>query len=722
MIVRRLRVRRFRKLRDQELRCGPGLNVIRGPNDAGKSTLHLAFGAAFYRVRAADALFSPWGEDRPGELEVDFEADGETYRLRKDFAARRATLSSPSTSIDTPEGVERRSGELLGLPTLGQFRATLHVGQWELAALEKDQQREIGTRLSQIMTGGDSDAARVLKDLDDRIKTLERGLDRPVKSPGPIKAGQDQVTRLSDTQQRLAAEVAEIERVAADRDRLAATCADLEKGVTDDEALLEANRRLAALDRQVDEGRRRAMELQAILTEVDAALRESEAVEAVAAPDPERVQAVRRAEVLVEERRKALAEAQAAAANVSGAAAAPAPYTAANRIGLILAFGAAAAGLAWLAAGHLVSGALLAILAAAAGAWLYGRHRRAAARTAEVVRAAIRAADAAAAVDARAQDLAAADTGLRDGLVSLGVTSTADALALVARSEERRRAHDAARHRLAGLLRGRTREALAEESRAALVDLGAAQAQRDDPALAAKRLDPAAFQRRENDARRRRAELDETKGRLRKLEGRLDARSPYEQLGYAEQDLAEAQSRLERATRHARVLRLARDVLAEAHRETIVPGRALLERHASEYVRALSDGAYQRIAVDADTLAPRVWIGPPREWADVDRREIGTGGVAQCYLALRLALVDVLCGGRRPPLFLDDPLLAYDDGREAAAMALLRRLAADRQIFLFTCRTVYDAYADHLVVLGGGPPAPDSIPQDEPVSSPTPGS
>jgi len=60
----------------------------------------------------------------------------------------------------------------------------------------------------------DSDAARVLKDLDDRIKTLERGLDRPVKTPGPIKSGQDQVTRLSETQQRLAAEVAEIERVA----------------------------------------------------------------------------------------------------------------------------------------------------------------------------------------------------------------------------------------------------------------------------------------------------------------------------------------------------------------------------------------------------------------------------------------------------------------------------------------------------------------------------
>ena len=716
MIVRRFRVSRFRKLRDQELICGPGLNVIRGPNDAGKSTLHLAFGAAFYRVRAADALFSPWGEDRPGELEVEFEADGEIYRLRKDFAARRATLLSSSTSIDTPEGAERRCGELLGLPTLGQFRATLHVGQWELAALEKDQQREIGTRLSQIMTGGDSDAARVLKDLDDRIKTLERGLDRPVKSPGAIKSGQDQVTRLTETQQRLSAEVAEIERVAAERDRLAAACADLERHVADDEELLEANRRLRALDRQFDEGHRRAMELSAILTEVEAALREGGAMEATPAPDADRVQAVRRADVLVEERKKALADAQAAAAKVVHGAGASGTHAAGTRIGLILALGvvaaalAAAAGRIWISVGHRVPGVLLAVLAAAAGAGLYRAHRRAAARDDAVERAAIRAADAAAVVDARSLDLAAAETALREELVVLGVASTAEALALLARSEESRRAHDAARHRLAGLLRGRTREALAEESRAALVDLGVLQTQRDDPALAAKRLDPAAFQRRESEARRRRAELEEMKGRLRKLEGRLDARSPYEQLAYAEQDLAEAQSRLDRARRHAQVLRLARDVLAEAHRETIVPGRALLEQYASEYVRALSDGAYQRISVDADTLAPRVWIGPPHDWADVDRREIGTGGVAQCYLALRLALVDVLCGGRRPPLFLDDPLLAYDDGRGAAAMALLRRLAADRQIFLFTCRTVYDGYADHVVVLGERTPSPAQVP------------
>jgi uncharacterized protein YhaN len=155
-------------------------------------------------------------------------------------------------------------------------------------------------------------------------------------------------------------------------------------------------------------------------------------------------------------------------------------------------------------------------------------------------------------------------------------------------------------------------------------------------------------------------------------------------------------------------------VLDRAHRATIVPGRARLEELASGYLRRLSNGAYDRIAVDEQTLAPRVWVGAPKEWAEVSAREIGSGGVDQCYLALRLGLADVLADGRRPPLFLDDPFLAYDDDRQASAMTFLRGLARDRQIFLFTCRTMYDGYADHVVVLGERAPLP------APARSPSP--
>src|SRR5690242_17759750 len=97
MIVRRIRVRRFRGLDDLELTFRPGLNVIRGRNDAGKSTLHLAFSAALFPVRPSEAKsYGPWtGQEGPaGEVVLEFEAAGHPYALRKDFASHKAALRS----------------------------------------------------------------------------------------------------------------------------------------------------------------------------------------------------------------------------------------------------------------------------------------------------------------------------------------------------------------------------------------------------------------------------------------------------------------------------------------------------------------------------------------------------------------------------------------------------------------------------------------------------
>ncbi|MGE4548036.1 MAG: ATP-binding protein [Intestinibacillus sp.] len=44
--------------------------------------------------------------------------------------------------------------------------------------------------------------------------------------------------------------------------------------------------------------------------------------------------------------------------------------------------------------------------------------------------------------------------------------------------------------------------------------------------------------------------------------------------------------------------------------------------------------------------------------------------------------------GEPAPLILDDPFVTFDDRRAARAMELLRRLAAERQIIVLTCRAV----------------------------------
>jgi len=663
VIIRSVRIRRFKKLVDQVLECRPGLNVLHGRNDAGKSTLHLAFSAVLYPVRPSEVkTYEPWGEGDPGEITLEFEAEGRAYRLHKDLRSRKALLEGGEVPIEDPRRIESRIGELLGLQSLSLFRATAHISQWDLAGVQKEQQ-EIGTRLARIVTGGDADAARVLTLLEDKVRRLEVGLQRPSKTPGPLRRDQDRLQSLAADQQRLAQEVDGVERAAAERDRLAVLIRDLRAQVADDDALLDANRRRLDLDAQMARAGARAAELQALLERTTRAARDMEAADrdAAVAPGLE----------------PSLDDHRTSPESVAGGARPcdPAPGPRWSRggpagLGIAAVLAGVVAAAALLATGRSiwdVAGVVLFLLlvVAAAASWMR-------AKDAETIRR---------------------EAASREALQQ----------SLTLRAEERRRSvrdRQVAAHRLFDdLLGGRPVEEIAAEHQQVLLDLGTIKAQRDDPDLALKQLDPAAFQRRETEAAARKRRLAETEAAFLRLEGRLGTRLPHEDLARVEEDIAETRDRLGRYQRLAEVLRLTRAVLFEAHRSTIVPGKALLEERAGHYLRALSAGAYDRVVVDEHTLAPRVWVGPPKEWADVAIHEVGSGAVDQCYLALRLALLDVLCDDRRPPLFLDDPFLAYDEHRMVAALRLLRELGRDRQIFLLTCRADYHRYADHLIVL-----------------------
>lgn len=77
-------------------------------------------------------------------------------------------------------------------------------------------------------------------------------------------------------------------------------------------------------------------------------------------------------------------------------------------------------------------------------------------------------------------------------------------------------------------------------------------------------------------------------------------------------------------------------------------------------------------AATADDLSPHSALSLSRGTAD------------QLYLSLRLAVCR-LCLPEKPPIVLDDALAAFDDQRLGYALDLLRELAEDQQLLLFTC-------------------------------------
>jgi AAA domain len=717
MIIHRVRVRRFRKLRDRDLVCGPGLNVVYGTNDAGKSTLHLAFAAALYPVSPTEVLtFAPWGEEQAGAIAIEFEADERRFVLHKDFRSRRVVLEGNGTRIEDAREVARDISAMLGLEGGKLFRATAHIRQWELDAVEHEG-REIGARLAQIVTGGDANAVKILSRLDERIKKLEVGLSRPASAPGPLKRDQDHVAALSAEEQRLAREIEEIERAAAERDRLVAQIAELEGRVADDAALLDANRELVRLEERAAVFRRRAAELGSLVERIEQATRdlaEAERDEALqsAGPDPGALRRLQEAEMkarlLDEDLRRLVAQpGPGGPSSRRGEEATPAArpsWAAAAAAGALL---TGAAATAFFLTGHRAAGVLVLAVTVLLGAGAIVRSARAgrAARDA-ATRAVEREAerrqrehDAAQRLDEARRLAEEASQELHGLLEALGVRSVQEAIDRAARHRDARARQMNAALVLQGLLGDRPADEIARDRRDVLLEMESTDARRREPDLALRRLDPDTFQRRLVEADQRRRQLDAARATLQRLEGRLSGRSHEEDRARVVEELAAVSARLARMKRYAQVLRLTREVLLDAHRRTIVPGRALLEERAGRYLRDLTDGAYERVSVDPHTLVPRVWVGAPKDWTAVPAGELGSAAVDACYLALRLALVDVLCGDCRPPLFLDDPFLAYDAVRLDAASAFLKTLARDREIFLFTCRQDFHPYADHLIVL-----------------------
>src|SRR5690606_10645816 len=110
MKIHRIALQEFRKFRDPVVLDGlaDGLNIIAGPNEAGKSTLAAAMRAAFrerYKTTEVGDL-APCGTSgaRPSVARA-LVQDGHEYLLRKSF------LQRARCELLTDDGVERHEGE-----------------------------------------------------------------------------------------------------------------------------------------------------------------------------------------------------------------------------------------------------------------------------------------------------------------------------------------------------------------------------------------------------------------------------------------------------------------------------------------------------------------------------------------------------------------------------------------------------------------------------------
>jgi DNA repair exonuclease SbcCD ATPase subunit len=709
MRITRLRLQDVQRHADLELRPAPGLTVIRGPNESGKSTVQRALELALFR-RCTSAgrdiegmlRWSADGEACP-TVEMDFEVDGRPGTLVKRFAGQRGTvrLELDGEVLDDPAAVDRRLAELTGLPSEKFFRSTASVHHQELDDLARDESA-LRDRLQQSMTGADRGTSRARRRLEEAIRRYQS---EGPKNPGLLKRLREEIARLETAVRAGEAALARLEQDRAGLVRGRQRRAAADQRLAEERAGLELSERAATLLTERDaattryERLRRAAELDEQIKQRDAE-HPSRTGLGVLRPATERLRAL---DPRISELRAELVEEESVGYSISEL---PRPWAPFAVAGIALVFAALfVAGVA-IPIGQAAAPIMLGLVAAAVVAILIAFRRRR--RGQEITRRTqLHAEQITRRLRGRsevAEELATAERERSETLRRLGVADTPAAEVLLAAETE----HVAAIDRLRAEFRGLFGEEAPAGEIAPLRDQAAAEADQKRHALSglgALGVDPAAsVQRFRASVAAAQAELQAAVAEEAGSAARVEA-NPVDAEAVARdvEGLAELRDRSLAAERRLRIYQTTLQTLELAEQATMKKVARYLEDTMAADVARVTGGRYDQVRVDEGTLTFSAWSKERGDWVDV--RELSQGTLDQFYLAARLGLVRQVTQERRPPLVFDDPFLTFDDGRAAAAVVLLRRIAADHQVLYLTTSDRYDAVADAVIELPTPAPA-----------------
>lgn len=711
MRVRRLSLRDFRRYRTLDIDLAPGLTVIRGPNEAGKTTVQRALELALTRRATSTAAeletLRPWGapSEARSVITVEFDQDDDDGRrsgtLEKTFAGPRGTvrLDYDGQAISDPTLADQVMAELTGIPTEGFFRSTASVHHFELSDLSRDE-GALRDRLQASISGADRGTSRARKKLERALHDLNT---RGERNPGRLKTAEHAVAQAKAALDQGELALGQLER---DRDALSAARdrrSDAEVALAERRSLLDKARQAERIGAERDvaseryERYRQAVE---VATEVDAL--------AGSHPSPNPLPALRIAVDRVRALDGRMRELQAL---LSGEVdvqfeVQPEPtWQPLSRwsmalvvIGLVVVGGTLGLKLAGIAdPGPLVQalgalGTLVGFILAAVAFWL---------RRSVKLETQMRDVEIDRRLRGRSEmeaELRLAEANVLGQLGAFGLTDLAAMEGLLAAEA----AHVAQIDRLTAQLDGLVGKEPATNL-ANIRDTAALEISQKSSALEALgpiAKEPRARERLEVEVRDQEGALERARDDEANARARVEA-NPVD----AERVVAQAerfagwQEQLAALQRRQRVFDVTLQAIQRAEVATMKTATRYLEEHMVRDLATVTGGRYRRVRVDDRSLDIEVHAPEKGEWVHVSSLSQGT--VDLVYLVARLGLVRLVTGDRRPPLVFDDPFVTLDDARAARALDLLKTVASDFQVIYLTTSSRYDKAADEVVELTG---------------------
>ncbi len=671
-----------------ELELHSGLNVIEAPNESGKSTWAAFLRAMLYGVSTSDRVrngvlpdrmrYQPWsGAPMAGQAELIWHDRDITLRRvspggGKPMGTAEAVYSGTEERV--PELRAGVPGEvMLGVPE-AVFRRSAFISGSDMAL---DANSELEKKITRLVTSGEERSSYT--EADERLRRWQRK--RRWRTSGSLPEAEG---RRKEVQGKLLRIESENKRLSELRE---------EKGkLTEQRALLENELALHRRDERRAEARRReeaiaeAAEAEKSAEEARAKLAELESrTENLSG---EKIQDLRAAAVRLEEAAHDRDLAKAAYEEAKKVLEAlPKPEKQPNPkkgavivlfiLGVLALLAGAAAGLGLysLPVGY-VYGIILLALALLFIACLCSFSGRKAAREKEAALAHER--------ELKEQALQAAEKQLgdcqketdecaqarRDALAALGEAPEAEP------EEAARRAEELLRELRDAAIRSENADALAK--RLYVEPAPPPEPIPEDELIGEPKIKKDAA---EDYLRRTTDKLREISRDLDRGEGIFDLLGDPLLLSTEEANLTEDIHRLQA---EYDALELALDALREANTQLQTLFSPLISRRAAALMARMTDSGYAGVYFDREMHFSAQRTGDLNAHA---LEYLSEGTRNQLYLAVRLAICELVLTEEPCPLILDDVLAAFDDKRAKDTLRLLRELAQDRQIILLTCQS-----------------------------------
>ena len=222
MRLHRLRVVDFAAIQNAELEFGPGLNVLYGPNDLGKSTLADAIRLAFLLPHTSTQIedYVPWTGGRDPLIEITFETEPQRiWRVRKEFRRGGMALLRESKNgvdfddVERGRAVDGRLRDLLqwGIPEPGGAGGNRGLPSSFLATALLSTQSDVTAILNDSLQGDSSSTGK------DRIAAVLQAVAQDPRFTALLRATQERHDEAyTDRGARKTAQ-GSVFRVAADR-------------------------------------------------------------------------------------------------------------------------------------------------------------------------------------------------------------------------------------------------------------------------------------------------------------------------------------------------------------------------------------------------------------------------------------------------------------------------------------------------------------------------